>query len=54
MARETQPFSLRLEPKLKAAAQAAAAEDRRSLGSLIEVLLAKHCRELELLKEDRK
>jgi len=47
MGRKTAHFSTRLDPKLKAEASRAAAEDRRSLSSLTEVLLAKHCKERE-------
>jgi hypothetical protein len=39
--------SLRISPKVKQAAAKAAAEDRRSLSNLTEVLLAKHCKERE-------
>jgi hypothetical protein len=45
--RKTAHFSLRLDPKLKAAAEKAAAEDHRSLSSLAKVLLARHCQERE-------
>ena len=41
-----------MDPKLKQAAEKAAAEDRRALSSLIEVLLANHCKGRELLTED--
>lgn len=37
--------NLRLQPSLKEAAEKAAAEDRRSLTSLIEKLLADHLRQ---------
>jgi hypothetical protein len=47
MRRKTAHFSLRLDPKLKQAAEKAAAADRRSLSSLTEVLLAQHCKERE-------
>jgi hypothetical protein len=55
MDRKTAYLSLRIGPTLKRAAEKAASEDRRALSSLIEVLLANHCKERELLpKEDRK
>jgi hypothetical protein len=47
MARETRsvPLNLRVRPSLKAAAERAAADDSRSLTSLIEKLLTDHLRE---------
>jgi hypothetical protein len=45
MRHKTAHFSLRLDPKLKADAQKAAAADQRPLGSLIGVLLSNHCRD---------
>jgi hypothetical protein len=54
MERKTAHLSLRMPPKLKQAAGKAAAEDCRSLSSLIEFLLAQHCQERELLTEDRR
>ena len=53
MGRKTAHFSLRIDPKVKLAAEKAAAADRRSLSSLTEVLLAKHCKEREPSMEDR-
>ena len=52
MRRKTAHFSLRIDSHLKEAAQKAAAEDRRALSSLIEVLLARRCKERELFAED--
>ena len=47
MAREakTAQVNLRLQPSLKEAAEKAAADDRRSLTSLVEKLLVDHLRE---------
>ena len=45
--RKTANFNLRMDPRLKAAAEKAASEDQRSLASLTAALLAKHCRERE-------
>jgi hypothetical protein len=44
MVRETKgaQVSLRIQPSLKAAAEKGAADDRRSLTSLVEKLLAEH------------
>lgn len=54
--RKTANFNLRMDPKLKAAAEKAAAEDCRSLSSLTAALLAKHCqqREQDSAKRGRK
>jgi hypothetical protein len=41
---------LRIEPKLKAAAQRAAADDRRSLASLVEMLLSDYLRDKGYLR----
>lgn len=41
-------MTLRVDPEIKAAAQEAAAQDRRSLTSLVEVLLVNHCKTLNL------
>jgi hypothetical protein len=41
-------MTLRVDPEIKAAAEKAAAQDRRSLTSLVEVLLVNHCRNLNL------
>jgi hypothetical protein len=48
---------MRFDPVLKAAAEEAAAEDRRSLASLIEKLLIDYCQDhgfLELEEPDRR
>ena len=52
MAKETKSaqVNLRIPPSLKAAAEKAAAQDHRSLTSLIEKLLSEHCKKLGLLK----
>ena len=47
MRRKTSHVSLRLDPELKQNAEKAARDDRRSLSSLAEVLLARHCKERE-------
>ena len=52
MPRKTANFNLRMDPKLKAAAEKAAAEDRRSPSSLTAVLLARHCKEREQSAQD--
>ena len=45
--RKTATFNLRMDPALKARAEKAAVEDRRSLASLTAALLARHCKERE-------
>ena len=45
---KTAQVNLRLEPKLKAAAEKAAAKDHRSLTSLVEKLLTDHLTKLKL------
>lgn len=45
---KTATMTLRVDPKIKAAAELAAEADRRSLTNLIEVLLVEHCREKNL------
>lgn len=45
---KTAIMTLRVAPEIKAAAQVAADNDRRSLTNLIEVLLVKHCKEHNL------
>jgi hypothetical protein len=42
--RKTATLNLRIDPTLKVAAEKAAAEDRRSVTSLIEKLLTEHLR----------
>jgi hypothetical protein len=44
MERKTSHLSLRLDPAVRAAAEKAASEDRRSVSNLIEVLLADRCK----------
>ena len=48
---KTATLTVRLDPKIKAAAEAAALRDRRSLTSLLEVLILDHCRALGLSPE---
>ncbi len=45
---KTATMTLRLDPKIKAAVEAAAEHEHRSITSLIEVLILKHCRALGL------
>jgi predicted HicB family RNase H-like nuclease len=45
---KTATMTLRVDPEIKAAAEKAAARDRRSLTNLVEVLLVDHCRSLNL------
>jgi len=56
MSREgkTAQVNLRLQPSLKAAAERAAADDRRSLTSLIEHLLDQHLRARGYLPEPKR
>lgn len=48
---KTATLTMRLDPKIKAAAEAAAEQDHRSLTSLLEVLIVNHCRALGLNPE---
>ena len=48
--RKSTQFTMRIDPRLKAAAEKAAADDRRSLAGLIEKLLEEYCRERGFLK----
>jgi hypothetical protein len=51
MARQkTLQFNMRMTPQLKEAAEEAAADDHRSVASLIEKLLTDYCRERGFLK----
>ena len=50
---KTAQIFLRIGPKLKARAIAAAAADHRSLSSLIEKLLADHCNAPGLLTDNK-
>jgi hypothetical protein len=43
--RRSTQFNMRMDPVLKDAAEKAAADDRRSLSSLVEKLLTDYCRE---------
>jgi hypothetical protein len=45
---KTATMTLRVDPEIKAAAEKAAAHDRRSLTNLVEVLLVDHCKALNL------
>lgn len=45
---KTATLTVRLDPKIKAAAEAAAEREHRSLTSLLEVLILNHCRKLGL------
>ena len=49
---KTAPIALRMRPELKAAAEAAAKADHRSLTSLVEKLLTDYCRKKGFLRED--
>jgi hypothetical protein len=46
---KTATMTLRVDPKIKAAAEAAAEREHRSITSLIEVLILNHCRSLGLI-----
>jgi hypothetical protein len=50
--RRSAQFNMRIDPELKAAAEKAAADDRRSLSSLIEKLLTDYCRDRGFLKPE--
>jgi hypothetical protein len=50
--RKTTQLNMRIEPEIKAAAEKAAAADRRSLSSLIEILLIDYCKKRGLLTEE--
>ncbi|MBI2749885.1 MAG: hypothetical protein HYX43_11250 [Burkholderiales bacterium] len=45
---KTATMTFRVDPKIKAAAEAAAEREHRSITSLIEVLILNHCRSLGL------
>jgi hypothetical protein len=47
--RKTAQFFMRMDPDVKVAGEKAAAQERRSLASLLEVLLIEYCRERGLL-----
>jgi hypothetical protein len=46
--RKTAVVTLRIEPRLKVAAEKAASHDQRSLTNLIEVLLVERCKNLNI------
>lgn len=48
---KTATLNLRIDPALKVAAERAAEADQRTVTSLIEKLLADHCRKAGFLKE---
>ncbi len=48
---KTATLTVRIDPRIKAAAEAAAEHDHRSLTSLLEVLIVNHCRALGLFPE---
>jgi hypothetical protein len=50
--RKTTQFTMRMDPEVKEAAERGAAEDRRSLSSLIEILLIDYCKKRGLLTEE--
>ena len=52
IARRTTQFTLRMDPELKAAAETGAMADRRSLASVIELLLIDYCKQRGLLTAD--
>jgi hypothetical protein len=52
--RRSTQFNMRIDPVLKDAAEKAAADDRRSLSSLVEKLLTDYCREHGFLMEEPK
>jgi hypothetical protein len=55
MARQkTLQFNMRMRPELKEAAERAAADDQRSIASLIEKLLTDYCREQGFLRDELK
>ena len=45
---KTATMTLRVDPKIKAAVEAAARREHRSITSLIEVLILNHCRSVGL------
>jgi hypothetical protein len=51
--RKTIMYTMRMEPRVKAAAEKAAAHERRSLAALIEMLLIDLCEERGFLKPER-
>jgi hypothetical protein len=51
--RKTTTYTMRMDPKVKAAAEQAAAADRRSLSALIEILLVEYCEDRGFLEPER-
>jgi hypothetical protein len=52
---KTATMTLRLDPEIKAAAEAAAMREHRSITNLIEVLILNHCESIGLsIKPDQK
>ena len=51
---ERTQFNMRMDPELKAAAEKAAADERRSLAGLIERMLEEYCRQYGYLKPERR
>jgi len=51
--RKTAVVTLRIEPRLKAAAEKAADHDQRSLTNFIEVLIVERCRTLNINMDAR-
>jgi hypothetical protein len=43
---KTATMTMKVDPRIKAAAEIAAARDRRSLTSFVEILVLKHCKEV--------
>lgn len=50
---KTATLSIRIAPEIKAAAEAAAKYERRSITSLIEVLVIRHCDALGLTQRSK-
>ena len=50
--RKTTMFTMRMDPEVKEAAEKVAADDRRSLSSLIEILLIEICKKRGALTEE--
>lgn len=50
--RKTAVVTLRMDPRLKAAAEKAADRDQRSLTNFIEVLIVEHCRTLNIQTDE--
>ena len=50
--RKTTAFTMRMDPEVKEAAEKVAADERRSLASLIEILLIEICKKRGALTEE--